>query len=287
MTSTVRPWFGRFRRPGRWRRLLRVVSLCWLAAFAVVLAAAYPVGRTYAANHIFSVANKKPFALTAAQGDWIEIRVQLASSVDGHWATSGFMLTIRGRATVPVLAERRADWGETIKAHPGAVPFTVSVAFTVPAPDAGQRTVSGDIAGTVRYPTPRGFAGFIEDSDFVDIPMQITVTPAGSTMGLSIAVEFLGWLALALVVVLLAGALGVLVIAGRARGQAMDRSSATGVFLALVAGALFGGLLAVLISIPLRMGLGGLPGVAGYAWYAAIGMGVAFLIGCVSLALHS
>ena len=130
--------------------------------------------------------------LVGAAGEPIEFRLE-GVSVSGLWsAPTGLSLTLQEprsnfRVTVPVVAARRREWGETIGVSGEADDrgFSIPASFQMPSgPDLVNRTLDGVITGTVEVPrrsfeAVQGRGGLRFKNHVVQVwkPIRVSVVP--------------------------------------------------------------------------------------------------------------
>lgn len=130
--------------------------------------------------------------LVGAAGEKVEFRLD-GVSISGLWSSpTGLSLTLEEprsnfRVTVPVVAPRRREWGESIGVSGEADDrgFSIPASFQIPSgPDLVHRTLDGVITGTVEIPrrsfeAVQGRGGLRFKNQVVQLwkPIRVAVVP--------------------------------------------------------------------------------------------------------------
>jgi hypothetical protein len=134
--------------------------------------------------------------LVGAAGERIEFRLE-SVSIGGRWASpTGLSLTLQEprsnfRVTVPVVAPRKREWGDSIgvSGEPDDRGLSIPVSFQIPSdPDLVHRTLEGLITGTVEVPRRsfepvQGRGGLRFKTHVVQLwkPIRVSVVPPGES----------------------------------------------------------------------------------------------------------
>lgn len=167
------------------RVLSKLLTTIWILAFLALIAGfvAYtPLARKYADDHVYVVDNKQTIAVTTSAGEALSLGVRMPSAVSGLWASpDGMTLTFAGHQPIILMQPKPQTWGDEITTNLKDIADDETATGRYFVPDvAGQTVLEGKITGTVVYPVG-GLVQFHNEQTIVDVPVQITVEPDGTT----------------------------------------------------------------------------------------------------------
>ncbi|HEU5229681.1 MAG TPA: hypothetical protein VFU49_17820 [Ktedonobacteraceae bacterium] len=139
--------------------------------------------RNYATHTGFLAQNGQLLKVRTTRGKTIALGVEVPQeNLGGLWASDqGLTLTLEGINTpLTVVEPKQRSWGDSIQ--DATIPsFTLNGSVTIPESigNPEQRTLSGQLNGTVTYPAPKLFS-FVEHTVEIRVPVQFQLVPPGS-----------------------------------------------------------------------------------------------------------
>ncbi|MFD1370645.1 hypothetical protein [Actinoplanes sichuanensis] len=167
------------------RVLSKLLTTIWILAFLALIAGfvAYtPLARQYADDHLYVVDNKQTIAVTTSAGEALSLGVRIPSAVSGLWASpDGMTLTFAGQQPIILMQPKPQTWGDEITTNLKDITDdqTATGRYFVPEV-SGPTVLDGKITGTVVRPVG-GLVQFHNEQTIIDVPVKITVDPAGTT----------------------------------------------------------------------------------------------------------
>lgn len=120
------------------------------------------------------ISGDRSLTLVGARGDELSFYLRGESVGGGKWATSGLALEFDGDR-IEVVPPREQDWDDTLTGGLGE--FKINGTFTVPdLPGAEKQIVAGAIVGSVLLPQPSGEREFENESETLDVPVELHLT---------------------------------------------------------------------------------------------------------------
>jgi hypothetical protein len=156
--------------------LVFLVTLAALIIFSI---------RYYSLTH-YTASPNSTLTVTGSPGQRIFITINAGNSVNGLWASpAGLTVTLSSPSgfSTQLVAPQEQSWSHSISSSNKRSDESISItgSFVIPMSiDANAQSVTGQIAGDIRYPSPGGFF-FSNETESINIPVQILLlTPLAS-----------------------------------------------------------------------------------------------------------
>jgi hypothetical protein len=160
-----------------------LLFLIFVIAFALLLAASIHYSN---ATH-FTVSDGNALTIIGAPGELVTITINVGTSIEGDWATSGVNLSLNTPAvfSTQLVATQDPTWSSDGIATDSDSPdseVVLSGSFTIPSNiDAKTQAVTGVISGNVLFPEDDG-SFFTNTLKPLDIPVQVTLISASEVL---------------------------------------------------------------------------------------------------------